>query len=290
MSDDNELDVELEDSDDISPHMEILPPEKTIRAGVGMKTALLLSVLAALAGAFGGAAISQAVNLKSPADDKVRSQLESFSQDKDTLRQEVSQLEETVNTLKTQKPKELTTLETRLKKLEQERVPADESAFADIGARVEALENSPAAQQAGNTIPDDILGRLEALEKQAPNTDLNEIVDRLDRLEVQSITQPQKSQGFDATPAATTAQANLIPPFPRDDVLRATANSSEGGWLNRTLNKHVKIRDADQASPESLVDQIQAYLDIGDYGEALATFDKLPSKARTAGKAWRDNP
>ena len=296
MSDENELEIEVEPNyeagSDLPPHMEVLPPEKVIRAGVGMKTVLVLSILAALAGAFGGAAISQAVSLKSPADDNVQSQLESFSQEKDTLRREVSQLEESVNSLKTQKPKEITTLETRLKKLERERAPADESAFADIGARVEALENSPATQQAGNVVSEDLLGRIEALEKQAPNEDLNEIVDRLDRLEVQSVTQPQKSQmpraSRAAAPSAAPVQTILIPPFPRAEVLKAAGNSGQGGWLNRTLDKHVQIRDADEASPENLADQIQTYLDMGEFGKAIATFDTLPSKARSAGKAWRD--
>lgn len=294
MSDENEPEIAPDLHENIPPNMEVLPPEKVIRAGVGMKTALALSLLAALAGAFGGAAISQAFNLKSSADNNVQSQLESFSQEKDSLRREVSQLEETVNTLKVQKSAELSTLETRMKKLETERklAPAtgDGAAFADIGARVEALESNTSVQSsAGNTLPDDILGRLEALEKQTSNADINEIVDRLDRLEVQSITQPQKSQALQAAPApAAQVQKILIPPFPREVVLEAAAGSGNSGWLNRTLDKHVKIRDADEASPEIIADQIQTYLDMGNYEDAIAAFDTLPSKARSAGKAWRD--
>jgi len=297
MSDENEpeIDLELEQSDEVPPHVDVLEPESIVRAGVGMKTVLVLSVLAALTGAFGGAAISQAFNLKSPGDDKVRSQLESFSQDKDTLRREVSQLEDTVNSLKTQKSVDLTPLKTRLKDLElrnseQEKrinVPGDadgnSSAYADIGARVEALENSPATQQSGNVLPDDILGRLEALEKQGPNTDLNEIADRLDRLEVQSLKKAPQ-----AAVAVAPVKTVIIPPFPKDAVLEVAASSGQGNWLNRALDKHVQIRDADEASPAALVDQIQTHLDAGEYSEALAIFDTLPSKSRSAGKAWRD--
>lgn len=292
MSDENESEIELDLEEDIPSHMEVLPPEKIVRTGVGMKTVLVFSMLAALAGAFGGAAISQAFNLKSSASDNVQSQLESFSQEKDSLRRDVSQLEETVNSLKVQKPAELSSLETRMKKLETERklapAPADDNAYAVIGARIEALENNADMQlSTGNTLPEDILGRIEMLEKQAPNADLNEIVDRLDRLEVQSITQPQKSQTKQTAPVAEV-QKILIPPFPRDAVLDAAAKSGQSGWLNRTLDKHVKIRDANEVSPENIADQIQAHLDIGDYSEAVALFDTLPSKSRSAGKAWRD--
>jgi len=294
---DNDYDDLLDDylQEDVDPDMQFLPPEKGTRSGVGMTTALLMSLVAAIAGALGGAAIAETIRYKSAPDiEKFQTELNTLSSEREAISDQLARTQSQLQTLSTQKPANLDAIEARLKTLETTRQPNNKN-IKKLESRIDVIEAKSRrtsnratglADVSDNYVPSDLEARVEVLERRSSPVDMTDILERLDRLEVQSLA-PINTPKIIAKSLQKTVG---IPPLPKAKIMAAIdeQETESRNWLGRTLKKHVSIRDAGTDSPEAIISDIQSAIDIDDYAAALKAYDKLPSRARSITSDWRD--
>lgn len=81
-------------------------------------------------------------------------------------------------------------------------------------------------------------------------------------------------------------EIQTLPPFPREDVLNAVANSlgeTRKGWFGRVLDSQVKV------TPDELIlklDNIEKFLTDQNYDRALREIGELPEPGRKAAEGW----
>ena len=183
----------------------------------------------------------------------------------------------------------LSPLEDRLARLE---------AASDIEISPETLSALTQAQADGFDWPDvsTLEARLDALEtselQQAP--DLGIIETRLKALEtrkpsVETATIPKTLLSRisvledQANVNAQAAQFSQIE-FPKELLLKAAKNTSDGNVLQRALSKHVRVKDDDD--PVTLIEGIETDISAGQYNQALVKFESLPKDVQAIGKSW----
>ncbi len=206
---------------------------------------------------------------------------------------QIMQRLETLEMAEKAAPTDLTGVTSRLDALEAQsrREPADPSGViytSDLKARLAALEALPLLQegaQMGIQTDPSVLERLAAVESieipaMPEPVDLSPIVSRISQLESQF-----EQMTVDMEKAAALRAAIPLPPFPRSDIVAAMSGAveSDQGWMSRTLNKHVKVRDT---SLILIVDDIEALLLQGEVDAALARVQDLPQEGRTAAQSW----
>lgn len=282
--------TETTETDDIE--VEYLEPEtveedttpKTTKSGLGLIPVLMISAVAALLGAIGGAFGAQYLIPKTDYA-PVQSQIDRAIADvKDENRKEIAALKSTLETLRLQTADSL-----------------DQSSFeaqlSVIEERVLALENTPAP-----SLPDVSPETLKALQKaQAEGfvwpdtsdleldvTDLKADIALL-KLDIEAL----EAQPFALSPNITeqVVQSGLLPSEPLEFPLKALlaaaqSEPTEQGFLARALNKHIKVKDAD--GPVALIEKAADEYAKGDLRSAIITFDKLPDDIQKAGQDWRD--
>ena len=184
---------------------------------------------------------------------------------------------------------DLSPLEDRLARLE---------AASDIEISPETLSALTQAQADGFDWPDvsTLEARLDALEtselQQAP--DLGIIETRLKALEtrkpsVETATIPKTLLSRisvledQANVNAQAAQFSQIE-FPKELLLKAAKNTSDGNVLQRALSKHVRVKDDDD--PVTLIEGIETDISAGQYNQALVKFESLPKDVQAIGKSW----
>ena len=184
---------------------------------------------------------------------------------------------------------DLTPLEDRLARLE---------AASDIEISPETLSALTQAQADGFDWPDvsTLEARLDALETSEPEQapDLGTIETRLKALEarkpsVETATIPKTLLSRisvledQANVNAQAAQFSQIE-FPKELLLKAAKNTSDGNVLQRALSKHVRVKDDDD--PVTLIEGIEADISAGQYNQALVKFESLPKDVQAIGKSW----
>ena len=184
---------------------------------------------------------------------------------------------------------DLTPLEDRLARLE---------AASDIEISPETLSALTQAQADGFDWPDvsTLEARLDALETSEPEqaTDLGTIETRLKALEarkpsVETATIPKTLLSRisvledQANVNAQAARFSQIE-FPKELLLKAAKNTSDGNVLQRALSKHVRVKDDDD--PVTLIEGIEADISAGQYNQALVKFESLPKDVQAIGKSW----
>ena len=184
---------------------------------------------------------------------------------------------------------DLTPLEDRLARLE---------AASDIEISPETLSALTQAQADGFDWPDvsTLEARLDALETSEPEQapDLGTIETRLKALEarkpsVETATIPKTLLSRisvledQANVNAQAAQFSQIE-FPKELLLKAAKNTSDGNVLQRALSKHVRVKDDDD--PVTLIEGIEADISAGQYNQALVKFESLPTDVQAIGKSW----
>ena len=184
---------------------------------------------------------------------------------------------------------DLTPLEDRLARLE---------AASDIEISPETLSALTQAQADGFDWPDvsTLEARLDALETSEPEQapDLGIIETRLKALEtrkpsVETATIPKTLLSRisvledQANVNAQAAQFSQIE-FPKELLLKAAKNTSDGNVLQRALSKHVRVKDDDD--PVTLIEGIEADISAGQYNQALVKFESLPTDVQAIGKSW----
>jgi hypothetical protein len=88
---------------------------------------------------------------------------------------------------------------------------------------------------------------------------------------------------LEATSAPAT-QPRFVLAFPKAEMLRAVDANREGGFMERTLSKHVRVKSEDD--PTTLINGIAADISEGDLNAAAAKFERLPAAIQAPGKAW----
>ena len=184
---------------------------------------------------------------------------------------------------------DLTPLEDRLARLE---------AASDIEISPETLSALTQAQADGFDWPDvsTLEARLDALETSEPQQtpELDKIETRLKALEarkpsVETATIPKTLLSRisvledQANVNAQAAQFSQIE-FPKELLLKAAKNTSDGNVLQRALSKHVRVKGDDD--PVTLIEGIEADISAGQYNQALVKFESLPKDVQAIGKSW----
>ncbi len=289
--------------------VEVVAPE-AVKRGPGWKAVILTGLLAGLVGAGAGAAALHSVAPKLfAADSTLERQIEA----------KISMLETRLAAAETQAAPttvfDATALEDRLGALEARTTD-------DLSDRLTALEAMPrpeidpdalsalqAAQVDGFDWPDttqieavliSMDERLTELETAEPAGDgdasldrddpiLEELRERLTTLETRepAATMPAdvmaRLAALEATPAPAT-QPRFVLAFPKAEMLHAVDANREGGFMERTLSKHVRVKSEDD--PTTLINGIAADISEGDLNAAAAKFERLPAAIQAPGKAW----
>ena len=272
--------------------------------GAGLKGTLLAGLLAgvvglagATAGVYFGLKTQKAPDIQTVKIDVEALKAELLNAQSVQLKSIETRLQKLEANLKTvsetqAKPEaipDLTPLEDRLARLE---------AASDIEISPETLSALTQAQADGFDWPDvsTLEARLDALETSEPEQapDLGTIETRLQALEarkpsVETATIPKTLLSRisvledQANVNAQAAQFSQIE-FPKELLLKAAKNTSDGNVLQRALSKHVRVKDDDD--PVTLIEGIEADISAGQYNQALVKFESLPKDVQAIGKSW----
>ena len=82
----------------------------------------------------------------------------------------------------------------------------------------------------------------------------------------------------------------LLPPLPREallEALTAPRDTESQGWLNRTLKKHISVRNPQEvARANATLDEIETLTAARDYAAALKLVEAMPSDVRSLASEW----
>lgn len=268
-----------------TPDIEILPHEEDDGVEVkpqrlvGYKTLGLATIFAALLGAGGGAFIAKVTDKPAPNLAPLRTKLDTLASENKTLKAQISQVQKGVKAIPKSNTVDVAGIEARLGKLESaEPQPID----PDLVARLEALKGE------GSDVLDlsDIKRRLDSLETIGTSDETRELIqdlyERVAEWEIKLEDVQRKPEPAKILPSETTEAID----FPKAAILAALdSEKPAGGWLKRTLNKHISVQSED--NPRYVVELIETDIANGDMASAVMKFDKLPEAARTAGQDWR---
>lgn len=176
----------------------------------------------------------------------------------------------------------------------------DSQQLAALNERISALTAFSGTEIEGGENILALVNRLEALEARADS--LDELDTRISSLEAiglssSAIAFPTPDETPIAIPEMETAQDQkralqvLIDTFPRTKMLEAVKAqeviaSKKPSWLQRTLSRHVKVRDDDQIDPTALIDEAETALRQGEITQALEIIAKLNPPVRSIAADW----
>lgn len=283
------------------------PVQEDAKRAPGWKAVILTGIIAGFIGTGGGAAaLYYGLKTQSPNTDSLKVELQKEMRAEMTaLTSRLSTVEATAEAAATRPlpdtnidPVDLGPLEERLAALENAPSPEIDP---------EALSALQAAQADGFEWPnvDDLTDRIAALEDRllamadpAVSPDmLLEMADRIDALESAPLIEPTP-----AVPAALLAridalenrpalkpETEVVPvlAFPKEAMTRAVENMATGGFIERTLSKHVRVKDDDD--PRTLISAIETDLAEGRLDLAANKYERLPAPVQQAARAWYES-
>ncbi|GGX72402.1 hypothetical protein GCM10011309_23420 [Litorimonas cladophorae] len=206
-------------------------------------------------------------------------------------------------------PVDLSTIETRLTTLETTApseidpatIAALNAAQADgfkwpdtsaLQARVTALETEllklsevPASEMPSD-FPVGLTERLEALEAQITQSSSTEDLSVMMSNVLETI-EARVSALENVEPIAPRVERIAVLAFPKEALLKAVEANAEGGFVKKTLSRHVRVKDDD--NPRTLIDQIEVDISEGRLDAAANKFERLPAPVKTAGQAWYES-
>lgn len=137
-------------------------------------------------------------------------------------------------------------------------------------------------------IPEGLIDRLTALEADV------EIVKNIEPVTVPVLDDDMMSKmesrlsALESRPLPTPVVERIsILAFPRDKMIAAVEGNQEGGMIQKTLSRHIRVKDAND--PLTLIDGIETDLSEGRLAAAAEKFERLPSPVRSAGQAWYES-
>ena len=75
--------------------------------------------------------------------------------------------------------------------------------------------------------------------------------------------------------------------FPKDQLMEAVTENTQGGFMAKALSKHVRVKDEDD--PRTLINGIETDIAEGRLEAATKKFERLPAPVKTAGQAWYES-
>jgi hypothetical protein len=210
-------------------------------------------------------------------------------------------------------PVDLSTIENRLTTLETTApseidpatVAALNAAQADgfewpdtsaLQARIVALETElqklsevPAAEMPfdfPSGFSEDLTERLDTLETQIAQSSSTEDLSLMMSNVLETI-EARVSALENVEPIAPRVERIAVLAFPKEALLKAVEANAEGGFVKKTLSRHVRVKDDD--NPRTLIDQIEVDISEGRLDAAANKFERLPAPVKTAGQAWYES-
>ncbi|WP_427452382.1 hypothetical protein [Litorimonas sp. WD9-15] len=172
---------------------------------------------------------------------------------------------------------------------------------SELEDRLAALENQ--TETSSDVMPDmmlamaDRIDALEAMDRTAPVAEGSDtLMTRLEALENRSLTVSTpdipdnlmaRIEALENRPVVKTQTETEIVPvlaFPKAALIKAVEETTEGGFMSRTLSKHIRVKDEDD--PRTLIDGISNDITEGRLDLAMNKYERLPEPVRTAGQAW----
>ncbi|NNC36992.1 MAG: hypothetical protein EX271_08385 [Acidimicrobiales bacterium] len=292
---------------------------KNTKTGIGRSSAVLMSVLAALAGGaigwggpllFGGqAAKNEAIQASL---NQTRSELATAQAEQKKLAESLSAIQGTSRNQASSSQSiaaSLATLEGEVSKLRETQVEGTNVAIASLEDRVSKLGTltipTGEGEDGSETTSVDLLtlvDRIESLETEGSN----EIATRLGTLETQIAELTAKPTAFPAPdttpielpPVETEESAEeilqvLIDTFPRATMLESVAAqkalaAEKPSWLQRVLSRHVKTHDEERSDPVDIINAAEAALQRGDVTKSLDLISELNPPVRAVAADWID--
>jgi len=157
-----------------------------------------------------------------------------------------------------------------------------EANLESLETRLAALETGLSEAAKGET-PES--AALDDTFKQELRDELESVRARVNQLE----TDISAAQALAAAPKIVR-ETVLLPPFPREALLVALTKPRDAdsqGWLNRTLKKHISVRNPeDVARANQTLDEIESLTAAREYSAALALVEAMPSDVRSLAGEW----
>lgn len=287
----------MDDTDDIE--VEIVEPEEieedetseSVRKGIGIVPVIILSVLAALFGALGGAYGAQYIT-KAPDLLTVDSQIALKTAElKEYHQKALNKLNEDISALKNDL-------------MQVQGGQASEEVLAVLQNRVETLESRPLPEFP--EIDEDVVTALQKAQADGFDwPDMSGIETRLDKLEIDfsdvsnrliRVSDSVEGLNNQALLDMPTVKSDVpfsietnvsLPAFPETALREAAALAvSKKGFFARTLTKHIDVRHP--SDPIVLIEKASAAVKSGDLELARKTLDALPDDIKSVGQDWRD--
>ena len=162
---------------------------------------------------------------------------------------------------------------------------AFEARIAELEAQAERLSNSVAAAPVA-AVPNNVMKRVKALEAQVETLQNIEPLPAIDD-EQMSALKTRLSALENRPPPTPVVERVSILAFPKAQMVAAVEENMEGGLIQKTLSRHIRVKDADD--PLTLIDGIETDLNEGRLDAAAKKFERLPSPVQTAGQAWYES-
>ncbi|MEP4052891.1 MAG: hypothetical protein ABJN22_11650 [Litorimonas sp.] len=156
---------------------------------------------------------------------------------------------------------------------------------SELEDRVAALE---AEASSDLELPEGLMNRLKALEADVETVKNVEpvTVPVLDE-ELMSKMEARLSALENRPLPAPVVERISILAFPKDKMIAAVEDNQEGGMIQKTLSRHIRVKDAN--NPLTLIEGIETDLSEGRLAAAAEKFERLPSPVRSAGQAWYES-
>lgn len=324
MIDKDNMPVDTDDAQDIDPNLtanDVASDDVSAAAtasvlgtphkGLGLGGAVLLFLLASVAGSAGGFALSRYI-IPAPATDitAALSPLSTQIEASDTILSEqaaqLTRLQSRIealaarpaaagsNTVGLELPENRSGNRAEVAALEAE-ISTLRADMTAMGASLKAVASTVAAQGQGSKSADSI-----AVETTTVDAQTAPIVDtRVDRLSTDLTTLQSRVDSLEANLSETRDLAIrptiirepvLLPPFPRDAVFEAMTEvpvAADAGWVSKTLKKHISVRNPEQVKlAERELLAITTAIEDNKIDRALELVLALPAAPRAVATAW----
>lgn len=290
------------------------PISKTAKPGISRSSALMMSVLAALAGGaigWGGPTLFGGQSAKNEAVqaalEQTRSDLAAAQAEQKKLADSLAAIQGSSRTQATSNQSitsSLATLEDEVSKLRETQSESTNEAIAALEDRISSLGalTLPAGEGEESSSVDlsKLIDRIDTLESGGSD----EIASRLDKLETQLTelgtrrvtfpepdTTPIELPPVEAEESAEETLQILIDTFPRATMLESVAAqealaAEKPSWLQRTLSRHVKTHDDDVVDPVDTINAAETALKRGEVTKALDLISELNPPVRAVAAEW----
>jgi hypothetical protein len=284
------------------------------KTGISRPSAILLSLLAALAGGTIGWSGPILFGGQGAKNDALQASLEQTRSELATAKSEQTKLADTLAAIQGTSRNQASSnqslaqtlgdLEDRITALQEAEQPVDNSeAVKALEDRLSKLATLTDIETEDGTTSVNVLALVERLEVLEAGT-APDLAARLDALETQIQENANQTVAFpkpDTTPielppAETEASAQdmldvLIDTFPRTIMLETVSAqkalaAKKPSWLQRTLSRHIKTHDDQMTDPVDTINAAEAALKRGEVNGALNLMGELNPPVRAVAADW----